>query len=160
MRLITLLRQPSHRQRIVVEAAGELIRAWAIVRFGSFPRYAGSLGTPSPGEAPQVGCVASSDIALMRDTRWAIDALNRTVRGRFTCLMNAMAIQRMLNRRGIPSGLVLGAKITRGGAVPVEGLAAHAWLWAGGVIVVGGEERGGFVPLTTYLSGQPHSKGQ
>jgi hypothetical protein len=41
---------------------------------------------------------SSDDAALLRDIRWAIDAINRTVGGRFTCLMQAMAGKVMLNR--------------------------------------------------------------
>jgi len=31
-------------------------------------------------------------------------------------------------------------------------MAAHAWLWAGERILLGGEARAGFVPVTSYHS--------
>ncbi|WP_430736732.1 lasso peptide biosynthesis protein [Roseicyclus salinarum] len=54
------------------------------------------------------------DLQMLRDVRWAIEAVNRTVGGRFTCLMLGMAGKAMLNRRGIANTLVLGAKLSRG----------------------------------------------
>jgi hypothetical protein len=54
-----------------------------------------------------------------------------------TCLVQALAAQRWLARRGIASEIVLGARKTRDKSID-----AHAWLKAGDRIVVGGDLEG------------------
>lgn len=152
MRALTLLRQSSTRRRLVLEACRELIRAWWLVRFREFRSYAGELGQPHP--AGFTTDFTPEDAKLLRDIRWAIDAINRTVGGRFTCLMQAMAGKAMLNRRGVENTLVLGAKLKReeagDGGAP---MAAHAWLRVGRLVLLGGEAAVGYVPVTSYHSG-------
>jgi hypothetical protein len=148
-RLRTLMRQPWSRQRLVAEAFGGLVHAWALVRFRRFPAYAARLGEPLPGE---VRPDRQADPAPLRDVSWAIGSVNRTFGGRFTCLMEAMACKAMLNRRGVDNALVLGAKLNDRAGPAEDPMAAHAWLWAGGRVLVGGRERAGFVALTSYLS--------
>jgi hypothetical protein len=148
MRALTLLRQPRMRQMLALEAAGELARAWRLVRLNEFRTFAPCLGDPLPGEhlAP-VDC----DASVLRDIRWAVTSVNRTFGGRFTCLMQGMAGKAMLSRRGVANTLVLGAKL--GGAAPqpsTEGMAAHAWLRVGTIVLLGNEARGGFVPIMSY----------
>lgn len=153
MRLLTLLRQPAPRQRLVVEALGQLLRAWWLVRFRQFSAYAAELGVAHPGEYAGKG---ASDLELLRDIRWAVEAVNRSVGGRFTCLMQGMAGKAMLNRRGAPNSLVLGAKMGgRSDADATDGMVAHAWLRSGPVVLLGGEVRGGFAPITSYYSRAP-----
>lgn len=151
MRALTLIRQPRARRRLVAEAARELIRAWWLVRFREFRSYAGRLGAAHPaGFSTEF---ALDDTATLRDIRWAVEAINRTVGGRFTCLMQAMAGKAMLNRRGVENTLVLGAKLkrdeTESGDAP---MAAHAWLRVGRVVLLGGEASIGYVPVTSYHS--------
>jgi hypothetical protein len=152
MRTLTLLRQSRARRQLVLEACRELLRAWWLVRFREFRTYAGALGEAHP--ASFTSEFTHDDVALLRDIRWAIDAINRTVGGRFTCLMQAMAGKAMLNRRGVENTLILGAKLKRdeadGGDAP---MAAHAWLRVGRVVLLGGEASVGYVPVTSYHSG-------
>lgn len=152
MRALTLLRQSRARRRLVLEACRELIRAWWLVRFREFRSYAGALGQPHP--AGFTTDFTPDDARLLRDIRWAIDAINRTVGGRFTCLMQAMAGKAMLNRRGVENTLVLGAKLKREEADPGGApMAAHAWLRVGRLVLLGGEAAVGYVPVTSYHSG-------
>lgn len=51
-----------------------------------------------------------------------------------TCLTQALTLRALLSRVGIPSELEIG--VTRDDE---EGFAAHAWLEAGGRVVIGGE---------------------
>lgn len=148
-RVRTLLRQPWSRKRLVVEALAGLVHAWALIRFRRFSSYAGRLGEPRPGE---VQVTEVSDLGLLKDVQWAIQSVNRSFGGRFTCLMEGMACKAMLNRRGVPNALVLGAKIKDRSALSDDGMAAHAWICAGGRVLVGGQERAGFIPVTSYLS--------
>jgi hypothetical protein len=136
------------RKRLAAEALRELLVAWWLVRRRPFRSFAPSLGAPHPGEHVPVD---RHDARLLADVRWAVTAVNRTSGGRFTCLMQAMAAKTMLTRRGVPSTLVLGAKISRGEELADPGaMAAHAWLRVGPVVVLGGEARGEFVPVTSY----------
>jgi hypothetical protein len=61
-----------------------------------------------------------------------------------TYLVQALAAKIMLTRRGICSTLYLGA------AKAGEGLAAHAWLRSGSVIVTGGPGRERFTVISTF----------
>jgi hypothetical protein len=152
MRALTLIRQSRTRRQLVLEAARELLRAWWLVRFREFRTYAGELGQAHP--AGFTTEFTPEDARILRDIRWAIDAINRTVGGRFTCLMQAMAGKAMLNRRGVENTLVLGAKLKRDEATPGEApMAAHAWLRVGRFVLLGGEASVGYVPVTSYHSG-------
>ena len=128
------------------------MRAWWLVRFREFRTYAGELGYAHPAGFSSE--FIHDDAALLRDIRWAIDAINRTVGGRFTCLMQAMAGKVILNRRGVENTLVLGAKLRRDKAEAGDApMAAHAWLKVGRLVLLGGEASVGYVPVTSYHSG-------
>lgn len=127
------------------------MRAWWLVRFREFRTYAGALGEAHP--ASFTSDFSHEDVALLKDIRWAIDAINKTVGGRYTCLMKAMAGKAMLNRRGVENTLVLGAKLRRHETETGDAtMAAHAWLKVGRLILLGGEESVGYVPVTSYHS--------
>lgn len=151
MRLLTFLKQPRDRRRLVAEASIELLRAWWLVRRCSFKSYSHTLGEPHAGlyqmkETPE-------NTKFLRDVRWATEAVNRTAGGRFTCLMQGMAGKAMLNRRGISNSLVLGARLKAEDDMESEnGMAAHAWLCVGQIVLLGGEASAGYVPVTSYLS--------
>jgi hypothetical protein len=71
---------------------------------------------------------------------WAVRSAARVV-PRATCLAQALAMQRMLARRGRSSKMEVGVARNH------KGLEAHAWLVCDGEVVIGGEEAGQFVPL-------------
>lgn len=70
----------------------------------------------------------------------------------FTCLMRAIAGQRLLARHGIESGIVLGVQLDPSGAAPK----AHAWLRVGQYVITGGEERAGYHAVTELRLPQPN----
>lgn len=148
MRALTLLRQSRQRQMLVLEAMGELARAWRLVRLREFRAFSKQLGDPLPGEHLSR---VDYDAQILRDVRWAVTAVNRTFGGRFTCLMQGMAGKAMLSRRGVANTLILGAKLGSAArdAAP-EGMAAHAWLRVGTIVLLGNEARDGFVPIMSY----------
>jgi Transglutaminase-like superfamily len=61
------------------------------------------------------------------------------------CLPQAMAAKAMLARRGCGSSFHLGANYNAQGK-----LIAHAWLVAGGTVVVGAAGIGGVTPLARF----------
>lgn len=149
-RLITYIRQSSRRRRLVLEAMAELARAWTLVRLRPFKTYSARLGVAAQGEAPEGPKV---DIVLCSDVRWAVQAVNRSFGGHFTCLMQGMAGKAMLNRRGVANTLVLGARLKKDEDTPRKSdIAAHAWLYCGPVVLLGGEIRDEYVPVTSYVS--------
>jgi hypothetical protein len=92
--------------------------------------------------APQSsGC----DAATVQAVRQAVTAAARNVPWDAVCLPQAMAAKAMLARRGQASALHLGAGKADGG-----GLMAHAWLIAGGEIVVGEAGIAGVTPLARF----------
>jgi hypothetical protein len=64
------------------------------------------------------------------------------------CLPQAIAAHCLLRREGSISEIVFGVARDKHG-----GLEAHAWLWNGGRILVGGEKADRFIPLAPLLPG-------
>ena len=88
---------------------------------------------------------ADRNAAAIAAVRQAVVLAARNVPWNAVCLPQAMASKAMLARRGQGSALHIGAALPDGG-----GLTAHAWLVAGGEIVVGEAEIGGVTPLARF----------
>ncbi len=131
------------RRALAREAAVGLVRAWALVRFRPFASYAPRLGTATSGDPEWTW---EGDPRIVVEVRWAIRRWTRAAGCRPTCLMQAMAAQDLLARRGVASAVVLGVKPGRAGADPT----AHAWLRVGPWVVIGGEERDGHLAVASY----------
>lgn len=131
------------RRAVAREAAVELLRASVLVRLRPFAAYAPRLGTVKSGDPEWKW---EGDARALVEVRWAVQRWNRAAGGRFTCLMQAMAAQELLFRRGVPSSVVLGVKPGANGADPT----AHAWLRVGPLVVLGGEERDGHLAVASY----------
>jgi len=137
-------RLPSARRAAAHEAARELLRAWGLVRFRHFSRYASRLGTARNGDPEWDWRGDPRDLA---GVKWAVERITQLSGGRFTCLMKAMAGQAMFARRGVSSAIVLGVRPGDKSGDPT----AHAWLRVGPWIPLGGEERSGHIPVASYL---------
>lgn len=85
------------------------------------------------------------DDAMVLAVRDAVTVAARNVPWNAVCLPQAMAAKVMLARRGQGSAVHFGAARAEGGS-----LAAHAWLVAGGEIVVGGAGVPGMAPLARF----------
>jgi Transglutaminase-like superfamily len=86
-----------------------------------------------------------SDADTIAAVRRAVMTAARHVPWNAVCLPQAMACKAMLARRGQGSALHVGAGLQDG-----KGLMAHAWLVAGGEVVVGEESIGDVTPLTRF----------
>lgn len=75
---------------------------------------------------------------------WAVTRASRLVPAA-TCLSQAMTARILLERRGYPTTLRLGARPLPGG-----GIEAHAWLQTGETVLIGGEGREEFVELRPH----------
>lgn len=137
MRLRRFL-QMTHRQRLLLlEAALFLGLARLMLLAVPFGRIAPWLQR-SPDTGPR-------DPAAVLAIGEAVTIAARNVPWNAVCLPQAMAAKAMLARRGQGSALHLGAAKAGSG-----GLTAHAWLVAGGEIVVGEAGIAGMAPLARF----------
>ena len=79
--------------------------------------------------------------ARIRDLCWAITAIAARTPFSATCLEQAVALVLLLTIARVPSNLVIG--VARSDAA----FRAHAWVESGGVVVLGGAQARGLVPL-------------
>lgn len=150
-RLRTYVSLSARDKLLVCEAIAMLSWGWFVVRVLGVRRYSSHLGTQLPGEYYDT---TPQDETRLRKVRWSITVSNRLFFGKFNCLMLGIAGKAMLNRRGVSNTLVLGTRLTREGAEDGPNtFKAHAWLWAGQKIMLGGEVRSEYVPITSYHSG-------
>ena len=68
----------------------------------------------------------------VRRIAWSVAAVTRRLPFHSTCLVQSLAVDAMLRRRGVPSAICLGVQPPDGGA-----LAAHAWVEHDGQVVFG-----------------------
>jgi hypothetical protein len=129
------------RRGQAVEAAVELARASAELHAVSPTRIAGLLGKlEGAGQDELVGAAELHQAVLIGRT---VAATANRLPWHPTCLRQALAVQRMLRRRGIPSQLHLGI-------TSANDAAAHAWVTVDGQPVVGGRGLERFVPLAAF----------
>lgn len=138
---IEVLRSPRADRRRAIEAAAELTRASLELRLLPPTRTIGLLGRAHAASADDpVDAERLREAALVGRTTTLVA---HRLPWRPTCLRQALAVQRMLRRRGIPGHLRLG--VTN----PAEGT-AHAWVTVDGRAVVGGRGVERFVPLAAF----------
>jgi hypothetical protein len=97
---------------------------------------------PWLSRAPETG---ACDEALLGSVRRAVTMAARNVPWNAVCLPQAMAAKAMLARRGCGSSFHLGADFDAQGKI-----IAHAWLVAGGTVVVGAAGIAGVTPLARF----------
>ena len=142
-RLGKFLKLDRRDRRTFLEAAFWLGIFRAAILFLPFKALAGRLGKHM-AETP----VVPLDAAARRETA-AVSLAVRTM-GRYlpwacTCLVQAAAGKRMLDRRRIPATLYFGASKDEN-----RKLIAHAWLRAGEAIVTGGDIMDRYAVVATF----------
>jgi hypothetical protein len=142
--IVRYARLPRTQRVSTVEASVELVRAYVLVRILGWSRYSRTLGTAQPGD-PVLSW--DGDRTEARTVGRAVDRWRWVAPRAATCLMRAIAGQRMLTRRGIPSALVLGLRVDD------EGIGAHGWLRVGAEVVIGEEEMAGHEPVAHFGAG-------
>lgn len=137
-RLNKFLLLPAKHKWLLVEAAVWLARARLTLALRPFRRVLdshvrlSSLSEINPSMPEKAWQVA-----------WAVELAARYLPGHARCLPQALAGQRLLARRGIASTLCIG--LARD---PDKQIAAHAWLRAGGYVVLGGPDVSHFTCVT------------
>jgi hypothetical protein len=132
-----LLAMTNHQRLLLVEAVLLLGVARLVLVTVPFARIAPWLQRAPDSPEP--------DTVTVLDVRQAVTVAARNVPWNAVCLPQAMAAKAMLARRGQGSALHLGA-----GKAEAGGLMAHAWLVAGGEIVVGEAEAKAVTPLMRF----------
>jgi hypothetical protein len=125
------------RRLLILEAGLMLGLARLIVLTVPFRRIA-----PWLARAPETG---RCDEALAARVREAVATAARNAPWNAVCLPQAMAAKAMLARRGCGSSFRLGASYDSRGK-----LIAHAWLEAGGAVIIGAEGIPGMTPLARF----------
>ena len=136
MRLRRFLQMPNRQRVLLLEAALFLGLARLALLALPFGRIA-----PWLQRSPDSG---AGDTATVLAVGQAVAIAARNVPWNAVCLPQAMAAKAMLARRGQGSALHLGA------AGAGDGLTAHAWLVAGGEVVVGEAGIAEVAPLARF----------
>ena len=95
------------------------------------------VGQERPSTIPSREAEPGDGAQTVDRVAFAIPRMGARVPWKGTCLVQALAAQRWLARRGIASEIVLGAR-----KAGDKGIDAHAWLKAGDRVVVGGDPAG------------------
>ena len=125
-----------------LEAVAELARASLVLRLAPSKRVSGVLGRLGDMQVVPPATPEQLRAARLLAGTVAWDAAHLPWHP--TCLRQAVALQRMLCRRGIAGRLHLGV------ASPKEA-AAHAWVTVGDDTVIGAREQERFVPLAVFV---------
>jgi hypothetical protein len=128
-------------RRLAVEAMTELTRASLELRLMPKRKSVALLGTVSRGRTDEH--VAAAELQAARRIGYAVARQARRLPWQPTCLRQALAMRRMLDRRNIPGRLHLGVR----GRAERE---AHAWVTVAGQPVLGGQGIESYVPLAAF----------
>ncbi len=137
--------RPWPENRRLIAAAISLVAARLSLRLPF--RWLITLLHLAPGQTPDHE--DSPTLAEAQAIGFAVQVAAARLPGTSTCLAQAMAASALLRHRGIATTLYLG--VAKNGATP-EGMAAHAWLRCGGVLLTGGEIHERFSPVASYAS--------
>lgn len=128
------------------EAAGLLVAARLVVWFVPFRSLAVRLGDE---KAESLATVTAEQRAAAVPIGWAVRTLGRRLPWMSQCLVQAVAVTWMLQRRRIPSTLYFGlAKDEE----ETGGLKAHAWVRSGTKILAGAREHHEFTVVATFAA--------
>lgn len=135
-------------RRLVVEAASLMALVWTGLRVLRFPalrrlldRYASTRTRLRAGEPP---------LTTIGNVRWAITAVAARCPSA-TCLVQALAADAILRRRGLAPELHIGVRARAERAIPIE---AHAWVECDGSVAIGSiDNLSEFAPLTPGAGG-------
>lgn len=134
--IVRFARLAPSRRLLLAEAAANLARAGAAIRWHSF-RSAIGFGAIPLG--------ALRDAAAVDDLVRAVEAAAARLPWRSVCFDQGLALQRALRRRGHDARLHYG--LSRPGA---GDFMAHVWVELGGRILIGAEEAGGHHSVAVF----------
>jgi len=129
----------AHAERVLLVEAALLLGAIGLglrlLPFGRLRDLLDRLSRPRQGLRPRARLPAAR-------IAWAVERTSRVVPGARSCLVQALAAQVLLARRGCHSSVRIGVAHPSG-----ESLHAHAWVESGGRGVLGTPHPGRYTPL-------------
>lgn len=134
-------RLPWHDRTLLLEAVAWLAVTSILVALAPFRRIAAIACRP-PRRTPLTDAAREVTVSQVQ---WAISATSTRVFWRAVCFQQGLAAQLMLRRRGVPSVLYYGASQRAD-----TGLAAHVWVRAGDLDVVGCETASQYALLASF----------
>lgn len=137
-RAAAFLWAPARRKALAVEAVVELVRARLMTLLPA-RIYTADFGTISPaGVEAHLDNEAGADAERAAEVGRMIEIVARAMPFRSRCLQQAIAVQRMLRRRGVRATVVLGvSRRADDRRAPRQGSAAHAWVTVGKRVING-----------------------
>jgi Transglutaminase-like superfamily len=141
-RLKKFARVPLGEKLLLIEAALLLALARIAIRIMPFRNIAPHLGHARAESPPQV---TPEQAALAKKIGWAVVIMSRSAFWDTKCLVQAIAAQIMLKRRGIPSTLYLGVAKDE-----TRDLIAHAWVRSGSAILTGAAGHSQFTVVSSF----------
>jgi hypothetical protein len=134
---------PQWRRRLLLESAVELCRASARLVTTRPERVVTLLGPLRSATDPDAPSEATQRVA--GEVGSAVTGVANRLPWHPTCLRQAIAARRMLDRRDIPA-------IVHLGLLDARSLSAHAWVQVGERIVVGGQRSSAFTTVGTFAA--------
>ena len=117
---------PLSRWRIVLEAVFTLLWVKLTLKLFSFSRYKKELAPQPQFSADAIDRQTAAELV------WAVDRLSARAPNALNCLPRALAVQRLLRRRGAEGRMRFGIRKTETGQIT-----AHAWLTLHEEVIVG-----------------------
>lgn len=128
-----------------MEAGVELTRA-RIQTLRATKRYISDLG--ELGKDPDAA--DSDQVTQAQEIGHMVSIVARATPFRAVCLQQAIAVRRMLSRRGIPAKVYLGLSTDAAQNSVQDSRDAHAWVQAGPSVVAGDQDLNRFAVVATF----------
>ena len=126
---------PAARRRLALEAGWELLRA-RVLTLCPATIYSASLGRLVEADEPESERLAEVSRNQAAEIGQVVASVSARLPFRAECLQQAIAVRRMLRRRGISAMVYLGIARDRAERADVR-QAAHAWVKVGTRVVSG-----------------------
>lgn len=133
----SFLRAPARRKGLAVEAIAELGRARLLTLLPARV-YTAGLGRLAAGEGDAATAPDGAATERAAEIGHMVEVVARRMPFRAACLQQAIAVKRMLSRRGLEATVLFGvSREAADRATPAAGAAAHAWVKVGATVVNG-----------------------
>ncbi|MCM3213476.1 lasso peptide biosynthesis B2 protein [Niallia taxi] len=143
------MRLDMQRRTLLIEAFFYLGRA-RYLKLLPFEKIAPSLGEQST----ETSINSSIHNQMITDVSYAVITASKHTFWDSSCLVQAIAATRMLNKRKIESTLYMGIARDEDGS-----MIAHAWVRSGSLYVTGAETMNKFTVVKTFAKGPVYKKG-
>ena len=141
-KLGTFLNSDSTKKKLFCEALITLLVADFSNRLRPLERTTRQLGNAQP-----LGHTTTDKKSLALEIGKSVDSIARNLPWNITCLPQAVAVKRMLMRRGVPATLFFGVANNQQNSEKIE---AHAWVAIANRIIIGGASSKSFTIVSAF----------